>query len=204
MAEAMNVLYPIGDKLYVNLTNRCSCDCTFCLRNAADGAHGSDTLWLVREPSFEEVMAAFDDYAMEDVTEVVFCGYGEPTCAFDRLVAVARAVKERWGKPVRVNTNGQGSLICGRDIAPELEGVVDALSISLNTPDAARYLELTRSRFGEEAFPAMLDFARRARAYVPDVTLTTVATTLSPEEEQTCQRLCDELGVRYRIRPWVD
>ena len=138
MAEAMNVLYPIGDKLYVNLTNRCSCDCTFCLRNAADGAHGSDTLWLVREPSFEEVMAAFDDYAMEDVTEVVFCGYGEPTCAFDRLVAVARAVKERWGKPVRVNTNGQGSLICGRDIAPELEGVVDALSISLNTPDAAR------------------------------------------------------------------
>ncbi len=204
MAEAMNVLYPIGDKLYVNLTNRCSCDCTFCLRNAADGAHGSDTLWLVREPSFEEVMAAFDDYAMEDVTEVVFCGYGEPTCAFDRLVAVARAVKERWGKPVRVNTNGQGSLICGRDIAPELEGVVDALSISLNTPDAARYLELTRSRFGEEAFPAMLDFARRARAYVPDVTLTTVATTLSPEEEQACQRLCDELGVRYRIRPWVD
>ena len=204
MAEAMNVLYPIGDKLYVNLTNRCSCDCTFCLRNAADGAHGSDTLWLVREPSFEEVMAAFDDYAMEDVTEVVFCGYGEPTCAFDRLVAVARAVKERWGMPVRVNTNGQGSLICGRDIAPELEGVVDALSISLNTPDAARYLELTRSRFGEEAFPAMLDFARRARAYVPDVTLTTVATTLSPEEEQTCQRLCDELGVRYRIRPWVD
>ncbi len=204
MAEAMNVLYPIGDKLYVNLTNRCSCDCTFCLRNAADGAHGSDTLWLVREPSFEEVMAAFDDYAMEDVTEVVFCGYGEPTCAFDRLVAVARAVKERWGKPVRVNTNGQGSLICGRDIAPELEGVVDALSISLNTPDAARYLELTRSRFGEEAFPAMLDFGRRARAYVPDVTLTTVATTLSPEEEQTCQRLCDELGVRYRIRPWVD
>ncbi len=204
MAEAMNVLYPIGDKLYVNLTNRCSCDCTFCLRNAADGAHGSDTLWLVREPSFEEVMAAFDDYAMEDVTEVVFCGYGEPTCAFDRLVAVARAVKERWGKPVRVNTNGQGSLICGRDIAPELEGVVDALSISLNTPDAARYLELTRSRFGEEAYPASLEYARRAPAYVPDVTQTTVATTLSTEEEQTCQRLCDELGVRYRIRPWVD
>ena len=204
MAEAMNVLYPIGDKLYVNLTNRCSCDCTFCLRNAADGAHGSDTLWLVREPSFEEVMAAFDDYAMEDVTEVVFCGYGEPTCAFDRLVAVARAVKERWGKPVRVNTNGQGSLICGRDIAPEFAGLVDAVSISLNTPNPERYAELTRSRFGEAAFPAMLDFAREVKRYVPSVTMTTVETTLTPEEEDACRAICEDLGVNYRIRLWVE
>lgn len=203
MAKAMNVLYPIGEGLYVNLTNRCSCDCTFCLRNAADGAHGSGTLWLDREPTFDEVMAAFDDYDMDAFSEVVFCGYGEPTCAFDLLVRVARAVKERFGKPVRVNTNGQGSLICGRDIAPELEGVVDALSISLNTPDAGRYLELTRSRFGEDAFPAMLDFARRARAYVPEVTMTTVATTLTEAEEQACRRLCEELGVGYRIRPWA-
>ena len=174
MAEAMNILYPIGDKLYVNLTNRCSCDCTFCLRNVADGAHGSDTLWLRHEPTFEEVMAAFDEQDMDAFTEVVFCGYGEPTCAFDVLVPVAREVRQRFGKPVRVNTNGQGSLICGRDIAPEMEGVVDALSISLNTPDAQRYLELTRSRFGREAFPAMLDFAREARAYVPNVVMTIV------------------------------
>lgn len=203
MAEAMNILYPIGDKLYVNLTNRCSCDCTFCLRNVADGAHGSDTLWLDHEPGFDEVMAAFDQFDMAAYDEVVFCGYGEPTCAFDLLVRVARAVKERFGKPVRVNTNGHGSLICGRDIAPELEGAVNALSISLNTPDAERYLELTRSRFGADAFPAMLDFARRACVYVPEVTMTTVATTLTPAEEQACQQLCDELGVRYRIRPWV-
>lgn len=203
MVQAMNIVYAIGSKLYVNLTNRCSCDCTFCLRQEGDGAHGSDTLWLSHEPDFDEVMAAFEAFSVEDFDEVVFCGYGEPTEAFDLLLRVARAVKERYGKPIRINTNGQGSLICGRDIVPELAGVVDALSISLNTPDPRRYLELTRSRFGEEAYPALLDFAREAKRSVPDVTLTTVATTLTEEEEQECRRLCERMGVRYRIRPWV-
>lgn len=203
MVQAMNIVYAIGSKLYVNLTNRCSCDCTFCLRQEGDGAHGSDTLWLSHEPDFDEVMAAFEAFSVEDFDEVVFCGYGEPTEAFDLLLRVARAVKERYGKPIRINTNGQGSLICGRDIIPELAGVVDALSISLNTPDPRRYLELTRSRFGEEAYPALLDFAREAKRSVLDVTLTTVATTLTEEEEQECRRLCERMGVRYRIRPWV-
>lgn len=203
MVQAMNIVYAIGSKLYVNLTNRCSCDCIFCLRQEGDGAHGSDTLWLSHEPDFDEVMAAFEAFSVEDFDEVVFCGYGEPTEAFDLLLRVARAVKERYDKPIRINTNGQGSLICGRDIVPELAGVVDALSISLNTPDPRRYLELTRSRFGEEAYPALLDFAREAKRSVPDVTLTTVATTLTEEEEQECRRLCERMGVRYRIRPWV-
>lgn len=203
MVQAMNIVYAIGSKLYVNLTNRCSCDCIFCLRQEGDGAHGSDTLWLSHEPDFDEVMAAFEAFSVEDFDEVVFCGYGEPTEAFDLLLRVARAVKERYDKPIRINTNGQGSLICGRDIVPELAGVVDALSISLNTPDPRRYLELTRSRFGEEAYPALLDFAREAKRSVPDVTLTTVATTLTEEEEQECRRLCEHMGVRYRIRPWV-
>ncbi len=203
MARAMNIVYAIGSKLYVNLTNRCSCDCTFCLRQEADGAHGSDTLWLSREPTFDEVMAAFAAFPVQDFDEVVFCGYGEPTEAFDLLLAVAHAVKERYGKPIRMNTNGQGSLICGRDICPELAGAVDALSVSLNTPDPQRYLELTRSRFGAEAYPALLEFVREARRYVPEVTLTTVATTLTPGEEQQCRAICEQLEVGYRIRPWV-
>ena len=86
--------------------------------------------------------------------EVVFCGYGEPTCAFDMLKRVAAEVKRRYSLPVRVNTNGQGSLICGRDIAPEFEGIVDTVSISLNTPNADEYAAIVRSRFGDAAFPA--------------------------------------------------
>ena len=149
-------------------------------------------------------MAAFEAFDVERYREVVFCGYGEPTEAFDLLVRVARAVKERYGKPIRVNTNGQGSLINGRNIAPELEGVVDSVSISLNSPDAARYQQIVRSRYGEEAFDGMLDFAREAARHVPQVTMTTVETTLTPEEEDRCRAICEELGVRYRIREWVE
>ncbi len=203
MAKAMNILYEVHDGLYVNLTNRCSCRCTFCLREEADGAHGSGCLWLEREPSAAEVIAAMKQRPMEQYSEVVFCGYGEPMEAFDVLKEVAQWVKETYQLPVRINTNGQGSLICGRDILPELEGLVDALSISLNTPDAEEYAALTRSEFGTAGFEAMLAFAEGARAYVPSVTLTTVATTITPEQEETCARLCETLGVTYRIRPWA-
>lgn len=203
MNKAMTVVYEVGDGLYVNLTNRCSCACTFCVRQSTDGVGGGDNLWLEHDPTFEEVMAAFEAFDVERYREVVFCGFGEPTEAFDLLVRVARAAKERYGKPVRLNTNGQGSLINGRDIAPELEGVVDSVSISLNTPDADRYQEIVRSRYGRDAYQAMLSFAREAARYVPQVTMTTVSTTLSAEEEERCQAICDELGVRYRIREWV-
>lgn len=201
---AMTVVYRVHNGLYVNLTNRCSCSCTFCLRNNADSVAGANSLWLEREPTADEVLAALGGFDVENCDELVFCGYGEPTEALDVLAEVARRVKARWDVPIRVNTNGQGSLICGRDIAPELAGIVDTVSISLNTPDADRYLELTRSRFGERAWQGMLDFAREARAYVPHVVMTTVATTITPEEEARCQAICDELGVSYRIRPWED
>ena len=199
----MNILYEVGDNIYVNLTNRCSCSCTFCLRNEADGAHGSDTLWLEQEPSFDEVMAEFDRIDMAKYREVVFCGYGEPTEAFDLLIDVAREVKRRYQKPIRINTNGQGSLINGRNIAPEMQGLIDGLSISLNTPDADEYLALTQSRYGEDAFSAMLEFAKEAARYVPNVTMTTVETTISTQQEDRCRQICEELGVNYKIRPWV-
>lgn len=203
--KAMTILYEVHNGLYVNLTNRCSCACTFCVRHQTDDSVGkSDTLWLEHEPTFEEVMAAFDDFDMSKYEELVFCGFGEPTEAFDTLKRVAAEAKRRWNIPVRVNTNGQGSLINERDIAPEFEGIVDTVSISLNTPNAEEYLKLTRSRYKEQAFPAMLEFAREVKKYVPNVVMSTVGTTITHEEEEQCQTLCNELGVTYRIRPWID
>lgn len=202
--KAMTILYEVHNGLYVNLTNRCSCACTFCVRQTDDSVGKSDTLWLEHEPTFEEVMEAFESFDMSAYEELVFCGFGEPTEAFDTLKQVAAEAKRRWGIPVRVNTNGQGSLINERDIAPEFQGIVDTVSISLNTPNAEEYLKLTRSRYGKEAFPAMLEFAREVKKYVPTVVMSTVGTTITHEEEQQCQKICDDLGVTYRIRPWID
>ncbi|MEI3338544.1 MAG: TIGR04100 family radical SAM protein [Eubacterium sp.] len=198
----MEILYKVHNNLYVNLTNKCPCACTFCLRQTRDRIGESDRLWLEREPSAEEVIAEFDKFDMSQYGEVVFCGFGEPTEALSVLLKVAAYVKKTYAKPIRINTNGLGNLIHGRDITSELEGLIDTVSISLNTPNAERYHELVRSKFGDISFQAMLDFAKSCTRYVPHVVMSTVDTTLTKEEEEECRRICGETGAEYRIRPW--
>ena len=202
MSKGMTILYKVHNNLYVNLTNKCTCNCTFCLRNTKETVGESDTLWLEREPSVEEVEAEFKKYNLDDYDEIVFCGFGEPTERIDDLVEIAGFVKKTYGKKTRLNTNGQGSLSNGKDIAPMLDGVMDTVSISLNTPNEDRYHEIVRSRFGDQAYQAMLDFAKEVKKYVPNVVMTTVSTTISKEEEEQCRKICETLGVKYRIRPF--
>lgn len=200
----MELLYRVGSGLYVNLTNRCSSNCTFCLRHTNDRVGESGSLWLEREPSAQEVIDELAKWDMTAFQELVFCGFGEPTCALDVLLEVAAWAKAHLSLPIRVNTNGQGSLVAGRDIAADLAKVVDVVSISLNDPDPVRYQELVRSRFGEQAFPAMIDFARRCVEEGIHVVMTTVETTISHEDEERCRDICEEIGAQYRIRPWID
>ena len=200
----MTILYKVHNNLYVNLTNKCPCACTFCLRQTRDHMEDSGVLWLEKEPTVDEVIADFANFNMDDYDEVVFCGFGEPTERLDVLLEVAAYVKKTYNKPTRINTNGLGNLVNGRDITPELKGLIDTVSISLNTPNKERYYELTRSKFGIGSFDAMIDFAREAVKYVPHVVMTTVATTITKEEEAECQRICDNIGVKYRIRPFED
>ena len=198
----MEILYKVHNNLYVNLTNKCPYACTFCLRQTMDRIGESDRLWLEREPSVGEGKKEFEKFDMTQYNEVVFCGFGEPTERFDALKEIAAFVKEKYNKPIRINTNGLGNLVNGRDIAPDFKGLIDTVSISLNTPNADRYHELVRSRFGDQSFQAMLDFAKECTHYVPNVVMTTVDTTLTKEEEAQCKVICDSLGVTYRIRPW--
>lgn len=204
MKKAMTILYKVHDNLYVNLTNKCPCACTFCLRQNMDTVSAIDdrSLWLEHDPSYEEVIADFENYSLDDFNELVFCGYGEPTERLDVLLKVAAFVKEKYGKKIRVNTNGMANLIWNRDTTPEFEGLIDTVSISLNTPDPVRYQELVRCKFGEKSFDEMLKFAKDVKAYVPNVVLSTVDTTITKEEEEKCANICKELGVTYRIRPW--
>lgn len=198
----MEILYRVHNGLYVNLTNRCSSACTFCLRQTMDHVGESNSLWLEREPTVQEVKDEFEKWDLSQFSEIVFCGFGEPTCALPVLLEVATWLKARTSLPIRVNTNGQGSLIAGRDISGDLAACVDTVSISLNNPDPEQYQQLVRSKFGNKAFPGMLEFAKSCVARGLHVVMTTVDTTISHEEEERCREICQGIGATYRIRPW--
>lgn len=190
------IAYPMGDSLYLNITNRCTNDCVFCIRRNGNGVGGYD-LWLPNEPTVDRILQAVGDPG--GYSEIVFCGYGEPTCRLDTLVAVGRALRP-FGIPLRLNTNGQAELIGGRDPWPELEGIFHAMSISLNAPDAAGYVDLCRPRWGEAAFMAVVDFARKAKKHVHSVTLSAVA--FPGVDLPGCHKLAEALGIPLRIREY--
>lgn len=200
----MVILYEVHNNLYVNMTNRCPCACTFCLRQTRDEMEGSGSLWLEREPAVDEVKAEFSKFDTDKYEEIVFCGFGEPTERLEDMLEVCRFIKEKYNKPIRINTNGLSDLIHGKDTAPMFHGLADTISISLNTPNKERYLELTRSKFGIDSFDAMLRFAGNVKNYVKNVVLSTVSTTLTAEEEKECAEICKKIGVTYRIRPFED
>ena len=198
----MVILYEVHNGLYVNMTNKCPCACTFCLRQTKDEMEGSGSLWLEREPTVDEVKAEFSKFDMNKYEELVFCGFGEPTERLDDVLQVAEFVKENYNIPIRINTNGLGDLINGKNTAPLYEGKTDVVSISLNTPNPEEYFKIVRPKFGEKSFDAMLKFAENVKHYVKKVVLTTVHTTITEDEEKQCRQICDKIGVTYRIRPF--
>ncbi|MGA9116218.1 MAG: TatD family hydrolase [Bacteroidota bacterium] len=189
------IVYRLGDSLYINLTIRCNADCVFCDRKGEAVIKGYN-LRLQREPAVEEVTAAIGDPG--SFREVVFCGYGEPTIRLEELKAVAQWVKARGGR-TRLNTNGHGSVINGRDIVPELVGLIDAVSISLNATDAGTYGSLMRLD-GPRFFAAMLDFARACVRLLGAVTMTVVA--VEDLDLEKARRIAEEdVGARFQVRP---
>ena len=204
MRRSMCITYIVEGNLYVTVTNKCSNRCEFCIRNNGDGAYGSDSLWLEREPTREEILESIFSRDLSVFSELVFCGYGEPTYRLDDVAYVAKAVKAKYPKTkVRINTNGHSDLIWGRDTAPDYEGAFDAVSISLNTPTAEKYQALCHSIYGEKSFEALLNFAGNVKRYVPTVMLSAVKETLTPEEIALCEKLCSDIGVSLRLRDYI-
>ncbi|MBQ7374698.1 MAG: radical SAM protein [Clostridia bacterium] len=200
----MCITYIVDGSLYVNMTNRCSNRCEFCIRNNGDGAYGSDSLWLEREPTLEETLESVFSHDLTAFPELIFCGYGEPSYRLPDAVAVARAVKEKHPSiRIRINTNGHSDLIWNKDTAPMYEGAFDVVSISLNTPNPQRYQEICHSKFGEESHSALISFAERVKCYVPKVILSVVRETLTETEIEECQRIADKAGVTLRIRDYI-
>jgi TatD DNase family protein len=189
-------VYQLGRSLYINLTNRCNADCIFCDRKGEAVVKGHN-LKITREPTPAEVIAQIGDPTRFE--EIVFCGYGEPTIRFDAVKEISSAVKEKGGM-VRLNTDGHGSIINKRNIAPELEGLVDTVSVSLNSVDPIQYGHLMRLD-GIKYHAAMLDFVREAKKHVPSVVLSVVG--MSEVDQVRAKGFAEnELGVKYRVRPY--
>ena len=192
-----------GVTCYVNSTNRCSCACTFCLRNTKEMLE-SNSLWLKQEPSVEMIIDEFKKYDLNDFKEVVFCGFGEPLTRHDDLMKVAKYLKEmRADLPIRINTNGLSSVTLNRDITPDFKGLIDTVSISLNAPNKEEYYQVTRAKYGIDSFDYMLDFVRCAKRYVNNVVLS-VVDIIGPEKIFECQKIADELDVTLRVRPFEE
>ena len=196
------ITYDVHQGLYLNITNRCPCSCTFCIRNNASGVYGSDPLWLDHEPSVKEVCAALDQKDLSAYKEIVFCGYGEPTERLDVLLEVAAYIKKKSDRKIRINTNGLSDLINGARTAPRLSGLIDVVSVSLNYPDAESYVKVVHPKFGKASFQAMLDFTRDCTKYVPDVRMTVVDVVTTKEEQERARQICEELGATLRIRAY--
>lgn len=200
MKKAMTISYEVGDNLYLNITNKCPCACTFCIRNNADGAYGSDPLWLEHEPSLDEIWADLDKRDLAKYSEIVFCGYGEPTERLDTLLAVANELKARPECPLlRINTNGLGDLINGRSIAEELCGVLDIISVSLNAGTRDEYMRVTCPKY-ENAWEAMQQFTADCVKADQAEVIMSVVDVIPPEQIEASRQVCESLGARLRVR----
>lgn len=199
MDNLKDILYTYKDNVYLNITNKCPCACTFCIRSQKNAIGSADNLWLEHNPDFDEVKNAIDNFDFTGYNEVIFCGYGEPTNAFDLLIKVAQYIRNKMNIKIRVNTNGLGSLINERDISEELCQNVDAVSISLNCSNEEEYNRVVRPKFGIKSYSAMLDFASRCKKYTDDVKLS-VVDVIGEEEIAKCQKIADDLDIILRVR----
>ncbi len=191
--EKGEITYKIRDNLYLNITNRCTNRCSFCIRSHSDYVKGHN-LRLSGEPSDEDIKKSIGDPSQ--YKEVVFCGYGEPLMRLDLVKNIAAWIKHNNGK-VRINTNGNGNLIHGRNILPELHGIVDSISISLDAHDEETYNRLCKPAF-KNAFQGVIDFIKESRKFIPRVQVTVVA--IDGVDIERCRKIAEDLQVGFRVR----
>jgi TatD DNase family protein len=194
--------YVLGDALYLNLTSACTLACTFCPKiRDGDWVVGGFDLRLDRAPSADEVWSAAVRAGIDGRSEVVFTGLGEPTRRLDVLIELARRLRGAGVARVRVDTDGLAALRDGPDVARRLAAAgVNAVSVSLNAPDAEAYARVCPSRFGTAAYAAVKEFIRSCVEAIPDVAASAVA--LPGMDEGACRRVAESLGARFRWRPY--
>ncbi|MBN9645900.1 MULTISPECIES: TIGR04100 family radical SAM protein [Terrisporobacter] len=195
----MTILYDYKESLYVNITNKCPCSCVFCIRKETDHVGNSDSLWLDHEPTVEEVKNEFKKFNLENYDEIVFCGYGEPLVRINEVIEIAKYIRSISDLKIRINTNGLSDLIHNKKTAILLKDKIDSVSISLNAPNKIRYNEVTRPKFGEKSFDALLNFAKDCKDYIEEVNFS-VVDEINNDEIEEAQKLADKMNIVLRVR----
>lgn len=200
-----NIVYTFENHVYLNITNACPCRCEFCIRNNGDSVGDADTLWFSgHSPSFDEIKTEIDAFDFSKYSgEIIFCGYGEPTCAYDNLIKTAKYLKAKLPDcRLRINTNGLSDLLNKKPTAKEICENLDIISISLNAPTSEKYEALCHPTFKEKAFPAIIKFAEECKNY--DVTVKfSLVDVISKEDIADCQKLADKMGIPLRVREYT-
>lgn len=197
------ITYSHKGALYVNMTNLCTNKCTFCLRSKTNGIF--DELWYNgREPTREEIIRSIEKADPTRFSEIVFCGYGEPTCRLYDMLSICRTLRENYPDlSIRLDTNGHASLIMKEDTVPLMAGLFDSVSVSLNAPDADTYNRICKPQFGEDTFEGVLKFIRDISKVVPRVQVTAVAGTISKSDIERLGIVASGLGVGFRVREYI-
>ncbi len=199
-------IYFLNNALYINVTNLCTNECVFCIKNLSDSVSGVNLILEKENIQPEDIINELKSTNLDKCTEIVFCGYGEPLIKVDLVKQVAAFVKKNYPEiPIRINTNGHGNLIWKRNIVPELVGLIDSISVSLNAENPELYAKIARSKFKpEEAFNAVKDFIAQC---VRNGIKTTVSIVKGYEnycpDENKCRKIAEELGADFRIREWL-
>lgn len=204
--EEQNLVYLLDGKIYINLTNKCTNECLFCIRTLKDDVCGTN-LWLKNDTvNTEEVIKQLKALKNGE-TEIVFCGYGEPTLKLDILKEVARFIKNNYkGVRIRLNTNGHANVIYKRNIIPELVGLIDEISVSLNASTNELYRELTQPNIVcENVLEEVKDFIKKSS----EAGISTVASVVHGYKDynvdlKECEKIAHDLGAKFRVREWLE
>lgn len=195
-----DIIYTLEGGIYFNLTNKCPCNCAFCIRSKGDAVGEAEKLWFDEEPTFDDIKNAIDNYDFSNVSEAVFCGYGEPTNAYDNLIATAKYLKKfNPSIKLRLNTNGLSDLINKKPTAKELCENIDIISVSLNDPDSEQYDKITRNIYKGKAFDAMLKFTKECVDCGNEVHMT-VVDVISDENIEKSRKICEDIGATFIVR----
>ncbi len=203
-----NLVYFLGQKAYINITNACTNACKFCVRDIKDDVKGAN-LWLdAQNVRAQDVIEQIKNSAHKILEggEIIFCGYGEPLIKFEEVKKICQYIRKEMPElKIRINTNGHGNFVNKRNIVPELKGLVDNISISLNAQDEKLYNELSQPKF-EGAYEAMLDFAKECIKIGIDTTMSVVSKFEEDKYKldiKRCEQIAKDMGAKFRNREWI-